>query len=179
MKRIRLLGIFFFACCVSVTARAQLFEQTGLRAQQGTNPNVGGAYYNFSSGTGCDIKVSIWGYVRNQGRYNIPCETGLLELIAYAGGPQEGSDLTRVIVVRKGGAEKQTEIKEVKLLDLSKFLEVGVQNVQAFDLFLLPGDLVMIEGEYVVHSDNFLRFMQATVAVASVITAVVAVLSLK
>ena len=159
-------------------AQSQILEQLPQSPSRGSGSLFGGgAYYNFSSGSGCDIKVSIWGYVRNPGRYNIPCETNLLELLSFAGGPMEGAQLDRLMIVRRGGAEKPTELKEVTILDLQKYLKATNVSTAATDLLLIPGDLVVVDGEYIVHGDNFLRVMQAIVAVTSIVTGVVAVIN--
>lgn len=171
--------IFIFFSILIPELDAQILEQIPQQPIRGSNSLFGGgAYYNFASGSGCDIKVSIWGYVRNPGRYNIPCETNLLELLSFAGGPLEGAELDRLMIVRRGGAEKPTELKEVTILDLKKYLKATNVSTAATDLLLIPGDLVVVDGEYVMHADNFLRIMQAIVSVASLVTAVVAVLNI-
>ncbi len=177
-KYLSIIIIVFFSMFISALD-AQILEQLPQQPIRGSSSLFGGgAYYNFSSGSGCDIKVSIWGYVRNPGRYNIPCETNLLELLSFAGGPLEGAELDRLMIVRRGGAEKPTELKEVTILDLKKYLKATNVSTAATDLLLIPGDLVVVDGEPVLHADNLLRILQALVSVASIVTAIVAVISI-
>ncbi|MBE0644457.1 MAG: SLBB domain-containing protein [Bacteroidetes bacterium] len=160
----------------------------GLRAQILTDGNSAsqffstqtGSYYNFSSNSGCDLLVSVWGFVRNPGRYRVPCETNLLDLMSYCGGPNDrGAEvfLDRVKVVRKGGADQQNEIAEVFEVDVEKYLELRSSPTVTSDLFLFPGDLIIVDGKES-RGDTILRIAQIVVAIASVITSTVAVINI-
>jgi hypothetical protein len=165
----------FLLVTLAAALPAQILEQL---PQKGSTPGGGGAYYDFKSGTGCDIKVSIWGYVGNPGRYNIPCESTLLELISFAGGPRRGAQLSNLKIIRRGGADAPLEIKEVIPLDLEKHLQLSVVSSRATDLLLLPGDLVIVDGTEPESGDTLLRILQGIVAVTSVVTAVLAVINM-
>jgi hypothetical protein len=161
----------------------------GLRAQiltgepASASPFFGaqtGSFYNFSSGSGCDLMVSVWGFVRNPGRYRVPCETNLLDLLSYCGGPNDrGADvyLDKVKVVRKGGADQQNEIAEVFEVDVEKYLELRTSPVVTSDLLLFPGDLIIVDGKED-RGDTVLRIAQLVVAIASIITSTIAVINI-
>lgn len=139
-----------------------------------------GSYYNFSSGSGCDLMVSVWGFVRNPGRYRVPCETNLLDLLSYCGGPNDrGADvyLDRVKIIRKGGADQQNEIAEVFEVDVEKYLELRTSPVVTSDLLLFPGDLIIVDGKED-RGDTVLRIAQLVVAIASIITSTIAVINI-
>ncbi|MBR9978520.1 MAG: SLBB domain-containing protein, partial [Bacteroidetes bacterium] len=141
---------------------------------------TGGSFYNFASGSGCDLMVSVWGYVRNPGRYRVPCETNLLDLLSFCGGPNDrGAEvfLDRVKVVRKGGVDRENEIAEVYEVDVRKYLELRDTPLMTSDLQLFPGDLIIVDGEQV-YRDMILRIAQTIVAIASVITSTVAVINI-
>jgi protein involved in polysaccharide export with SLBB domain len=160
----------------------------GLRAQILTDGNSAsqffsaptGAFYNFSSNSGCDLLVSVWGFVRNPGRYRVPCETNLLDLMSYCGGPNDrGADvfLDRVKIIRKGDAEHQNEIAQVFEVDVEKYLDLRNTPTVTSDLLLNPGDLIIVDGkEY--SGDTILRIAQVVVAIASIITSTVAVINI-
>ncbi len=160
----------------------------GLRAQILTDSNPAsqffsgqsGSYYNFSSGDGCDLLVSVWGFVRNPGRYRVPCTTNLLDLLSYCGGPNDRSAevfLDRVKIVRKGGVDNQSEIAEVFEVNVEKYLELRSIATVTSDLSLYPGDLVIVDGKES-RGDTILRIAQIVVAIASVITSTVAVINI-
>ncbi|MDX9758529.1 MAG: SLBB domain-containing protein [Bacteroidota bacterium] len=139
-----------------------------------------GSYYNFSSGSGLDMLVSVWGFVRNPGRYRIPVETNLLDLMSYCGGPNDrGADvyLDRVKVVRRGGADRENEIAEVYEVDIEKYLELRQSPVVTSDLLLFPGDLIIVDGKES-RGDMVLRIAQIVVAIASIITSTIAVVNI-
>lgn len=176
MKR-RVLFVPFFVLVLSCAPclRAQIFDQV---PQKGSSVfGGGGAYYNFSSGSGCELKVSIWGFVGNPGRYNLPCETNLMELLSFAGGPREGAFLDKILIIRRGGPEKQIEIKEGFTIDLQKYLKVTHVGSAAIDLLLFPGDLVIVQGE-VVERYSLISYLQIFVVITSAVTAFVAVYNL-
>ena len=165
---------------LSGTVRAQIIDP-------GTPPTTsslsypGGSYYNFSSGSGCDLSVSVWGYVRNPGRYKIPCETNLLELLSYCGGPQIGNALPylwKVKIVRKGGADSSNEIREVFEVDLEKYLVVKGTSMSTTELLLFPGDLVIVDGEQIMQTDWLLRVAQVLVAITQILTSALAIYSI-
>lgn len=161
----------------------------GVRAQILTDGNTSasqffstptGSFYNFSSGSGCDLLVSVWGFVRNPGRYRVPCETNLLDLLSYCGGPNDrGAEvyLDRVKIVRKGGAEQQNQIAEVYEVDVEKYLGLRNSPTVTSDLWLFPGDLVIVDGREN-RGDTILRIAQVVVAIATVITSTVAVINI-
>lgn len=172
----RPIALFLLAlAALAAPLRGQILEQIPQRS--GSASGGTGAYYDFRSGTGCDIKVSIWGFVRNPGRYNIPCESTILELLSFAGGPMQGADLRTLKIIRRGGADAPLELKEVVPLDLEKYLRLTGISSRATDLLLLPGDLVIVDGTEPERGDSFLRVLQAIVAVASVITTVIAIIN--
>jgi NADH:ubiquinone oxidoreductase subunit F (NADH-binding) len=154
-------------------AHAQILE--GAPPKTGTFSNQGGAFYNFTSGSDCYLKVGVWGFVRNPGRYNIPCRTTLLELMSFCGGPQTGAHLDRIKVVRNGGVDKEHQIKEVFEVDLTAYLKITKESTVATELLLWPGDLIMVPGEETTPVDMILRLSQVAVAITSIITAAVAV----
>lgn len=159
----------------SNSLNAQIFDPG--KQRPGTYSSTGGAWYNFSSGTGCDLKVAVWGFVNAPGRYDVPCETNLLELLSFCGGPRQGADMSEVKVVRRGGVDKENELKEVFTVDLTQYLKITNEAVTPPELLLFPGDLVIIEGEETT-VDNFLRIAQVVVAITSLVTATVAVINI-
>ena len=177
MKKTRCFGFLittiFFA---GLSADAQILD--GVQPRTGNFASQGGSYYNFSGGSGCDLKVSVWGFVRNPGRYYIPCETNLLELMSFCGGPQQGAYLERVKVIRKGGPDKENEIKEVFEVDLSKYLEITDKGQIVPELLLWPGDLIIVDGKESLAVDTILRLSQVAVAITSIITTIVAIINI-
>ncbi|MDT8324847.1 MAG: SLBB domain-containing protein [Bacteroidota bacterium] len=177
--RTRLTYIILIVVFGSVPLGAQILDDGGL-LNQPSFANQGGSYYNFSSNSGCDLMVSVWGYVGNPGRYKVPCETNLLDLLSFCGGPlsRGGAQayLYKIKIVRKGGADRENEIAEVFELDLEKYLELRSVPTATSELLLFPGDLIIVDGRE--ESNMVLRIAQVIVAIASIVTSTVAVINL-
>jgi protein involved in polysaccharide export with SLBB domain len=159
-------------------SRAQILDE--LPTSSATFANQGGAYYNFAGEGGCALKVSVWGYVRNPGRYNVPCETDLIDLLSFCGGPLDRgaeSFLYRIKVVRRGGIDSQYEIARVFEVDVERFLQLTSMPSSTSELLLFPGDLIIVDGKES-RGDTILRIAQIVVAITSIITSTIAVINL-
>lgn len=175
----RIVPIALVLLVLGTAAYAQGPILTGGRMQTGTTGSTfGGAYYNFAGESGCDFLISVWGFVANPGRYNVPCETNLLDLLSYCGGPRRGAFLDKIRIIRRGGVDQQDEIAKVFDVDVEKYLQLRKDSTQATDLLLYPRDLVIVDGEDKSTVDYVLRVSQVIVAVASVATATVAIINI-
>ena len=178
MRAVQAIVIAAALVLLSSGAGAQIIDPGTATTGSSSFSYQGGSFYNFSSGTGCDLNVSVWGYVRNPGRYTVPCETNLLELLSYCGGPliqNTNPYLHRVKIVRRGGADRENEIREVFEVDLTRYLFVTDVPASTTNLLLFPGDLVILEGEPVYHVDWVLRIAQILVAIAQILTSALAI----
>ncbi|MBL0176906.1 MAG: SLBB domain-containing protein [Ignavibacteria bacterium] len=109
------------ALCLLFIAVASVAAQDNVSAPMADSPMKkipGGPYYDLSTTKGCNLRVSIWGFVANPGSYLIPCETSLDELLTLAGGPVAGAKLGRVRVIRSGEASGVT--RDEHIVDLSQ-----------------------------------------------------------
>jgi len=90
MKIIRNLIIFMalFTCLLNA-------QNNDIRI--GSDPSqfrqVNGALYDFSEPDKMNIKVSVWGFVKFPGRYIVPMNTTVIDLISFAGGPTDDAKL--------------------------------------------------------------------------------------
>ena len=56
------------------------------------------------------MTVNLWGEVPQQGVYVVPTNTDIIQLISFAGGPKERSNLEEVLLYRvTGKKEAKTE----------------------------------------------------------------------
>ena len=175
-----LLLIVFLAVGSAPGLRAQILTGDPASSASQFFSSQTGSYYNFSSNSGCDLMVSVWGFVRNPGRYKVPCETNLLDLLSFCGGPNDrGADvyLDRGRVVRGSGADSPNEIAEVYEVDVEKYLDLRTTPTATSDLFLFPGDLIIVDGKEN-RGDMILRIAQIVVAIASIITSTIAVVNI-
>lgn len=109
-----------------------------------TGPN----YYNYADKDKVNIEVSLWGYVRNPGKYLIPRGTTILDLITLGGGPSTEALLKDIRLVRLKNDTLNITQDQIINLDYNDFLwEERIKTGLKKNPVLLPGDMVLIPGE--------------------------------
>lgn len=133
--------IFIF-CFIIITIPlfAQVDQQT-----LGRTPgqyNYYGNYYDYSDPTTINVKVAIWGYVRSPGKYIVPVYITVPDLISYAGGPVEESNLddVRIYRVDKNGEQELIKLNYTDLLHNDELNKNKINpNIKAGDILIIPG----------------------------------------
>jgi hypothetical protein len=154
---------------------AQIFDTRPGKAPDLTNTqNSIGAYYNFGSETGLNITVSLWGYVRNPGRYVIPSNSNLIEFLSFGGGPTEGADLTEVKVIRKVVGSDSMFVERTYVYDIEQVIErKSSDRSTKGSPPVLPGDTIIVTGSPPVGWVNIASVIaQAIWAITSVVSIV-------
>lgn len=89
--------------------------------------------------------VSVLGMVARSDNYPIVDETPIYKVLSMAGGPSEEADIRKIKIYRK------TRTPHTQTLDLTQYLDSGMDNPQAM---VRPGDVV-----YVPQKENAVREM--------------------
>ena len=115
--------------------------QQGIAQSQqiGNFPVYSAASYYYTAKPGdVMMQVNIWGVVAKPGRYEVPATTDLIQLISFAGGPQDYSRMDNIKITRFEKIDTVMVLKEffVDLSDASK--------VNPASLKLYQGDVVEI-----------------------------------
>ena len=131
----------FFSLFLSVLVFAQNSElQVGSNANQ-LRQNQG-AFYDYSDPTSLNIKVSVWGFVKYPGKYVIPIESNVYDLLSYAGGPTEDAHLEDLRLFRTAEDSSQSMIKfnyNDLLWDENLKEFKSAPGLDAGDILLVPG----------------------------------------
>ena len=131
----------FFSLFLSVLVFAQNSElQVGSNANQ-LRQNQG-AFYDYSDPTSLNIKVSVWGFVKYPGKYVIPIESNVYDLLSYAGGPTEDAHLEDLRLFRTAEDSSQSMIKfnyNDLLWDENLKEFTSAPGLDAGDILLVPG----------------------------------------
>lgn len=101
-----------------------------------------GNYYDYSDQTTINIKVAIWGYVRSPGKYIVPIYTTIPDLMSYAGGPVDESNLddVRIYRVDKNGEQELIKLNYTDLLHEDQLNKNKVNpNLKGGDILIIPG----------------------------------------
>ncbi len=102
-----------------------------------------GAYYDYSDPEAVNIKVNVWGFVRYPGKYNVPQYTSVAELISFAGGPLDDSDLEDLRIYRVENGKQQMIRFNYNDLMWEDQLESRIRKVPT----LKPSDVLIVPGE--------------------------------
>ncbi len=114
--------------------------------QVGSNTNQlrqnQGAFYDYSDPTTLNIKVSVWGFVKYPGKYVIPMESNVYDLLSYAGGPSEDAHLDdlRIFKTFEDSSREMIKFNYNDLLwdeNLQEFK--NAPGLDAGDILLVPG----------------------------------------
>lgn len=104
------------------------------------------ALYDLSDPTGVNMELNLWGYVKYPGRYRIPINTTFMDLISYAGGPTDESNLEEIRIIRD--ANNQNKKPSVIKLNYEDILwEDKISTQPKMNPVLQPGDVIVIMKE--------------------------------
>ena len=139
MKKIFLLT-FLFALSGLVLAQNQDVQLgSGVNGQFRQNQ---GALYDYSDPQSVNIKVAIWGFVKYPGRYIVPANTKVADLISFAGGPVPDARVDDFRMVRTNPDSTQTVIH----LDYNDFLYSSDASKVNTTMTLKAGDILLASG---------------------------------
>ena len=105
-----------------------------------------------------EIMVHVWGEIRNPGQYLVPDGTNVLELISLAGGPNEYSSLTNIVLSREYNPS-EFRTMDFKAIRKQKNIRVGrnkliirmnlqrhLEEIDQEHVYVLrPGDVISVK----------------------------------
>jgi len=102
-----------------------------------------GGLYDYSDPETINMRVSVWGFVKYPGRYLVPVYTSVSDLLSYAGGPTDDSDLEdlRLYRVMEDSTQHLFTFNFNDLLWSNKLEETQrkIPKLQGGDLLVIPG----------------------------------------
>lgn len=134
------------------------------------------AFYDISDPLGVNIEVNLWGFVKYPGRYKIPYNSTLLDLLSFSGGPVENSDLREIRILRPGNDSLKTKSKIIKI-DYNDFLwEENISQNSIKNPVLESGDVILVKQErrYTLR-DNLLIVLPIVSSIVSIATLIVTI----
>lgn len=81
------------------------------------------------------MRVNLWGAVKRPGIHHIPVKSSLIELMSYAGGPNDNAILDEITIKRNLGQEQ----KKISV-DLAEI----IHDQKQYDLILKPDDIIVV-----------------------------------
>lgn len=141
MKQSICIIVFFVLGCITIPAQNKDFElgtDASIRFQQQSG------YFNFSDPEAINIKVAIWGWVKYPGKYTVPSYTTVSDLLSYAGGPTDATNLEDLRIYRSLSDSSHSLIN-VSYEDV--FLEKRINGKLSKIPKLEAGDILVVPGE--------------------------------
>ncbi len=165
MRRIFLL--IFLCSSISFAQDIKIGSQEGRFNQQG-------GFYDYSDPRYVNIMVNIWGYVKFPGKYYVPEQSKIIDLISYAGGPIPDAHLDDVRLYRNtplGG----TEFLKFNIEDLM-FSSKNITQIENLPQ-LKAGDIIVVPGEPRLYLRDYISIgATVTSTLVSILTFVLVVL---
>ena len=103
------------------------------------------AFYDISDPLGVNIEVNLWGFVKYPGRYKIPYNSTILDLLSFSGGPGENSDLREIRIFRPGNDSLKTKNVVIKLNYDDLLWEDNINRSGIKNPILKSGDVVLVK----------------------------------
>jgi len=122
------------------------------------------SYYYIAKPGELTMQVNLWGDVQKPGRYEVPVNTDLVQLLSLAGGPTREADLSEVVISRISKASPVPVKQQVKV-NLEDFFKTDEAK-----LALQPGDAIYVN--YVTRLN--IRDVITVVSAVALVTAAVA-----
>jgi hypothetical protein len=165
-RRVILIFILFL-----LAAKVNTFAQDN-DVQVGTvprNPSQMFGLFDYSDPTKVNIKVSIWGYVKYPGKYIVPVNSTLRDLLSIAGGPTADAYLDDVRLVRTlADSTQQVFTYNFSELILEPSITKKVPNQT-----LQPGDMLFMPGQPRMYFKDYFSLFLSTVSALSSLTILV------
>ena len=139
MKNILLFVFLFLLSALTFAQNQDVQIGSGVNGQLTRNP---GALYDYSDPQSVNIKVAIWGFVKFPGRYIVPANTKVADLLSFAGGPVAEARVDDFRLVRTNPDSSQKVIN----LDFNDFLYNNNASRVNTTMTLKAGDILLASG---------------------------------
>jgi hypothetical protein len=126
------------ALAATASSFAQVSTETELSSSKQSSQSRPGYYY-YAKPFEVTMTVNLWGEVPQQGVYVIPTSTDIVQLVSFAGGPKERSNLEEVLLYRATG-KKDPKARIEMTINLRDILEGRAATVP-----LSPGDMIVVK----------------------------------
>lgn len=137
--RLRFVPILFFLLSISLFAQ----KDYEIGASPLDRNYRQGGLFDYSDPTSVNMKVAVWGFMRYPGRYIVPVNTTVADLLSYAGGPTDDANLEDIRLYRVMEDSTQIMIK-INYNDL--FWEDRLESRKKYVPEIKGGDIILVPG---------------------------------
>jgi len=142
-----------------------------------TNKLTSAAVYNLSDPFGANMEVNLWGFVRYPGRYIVPISTTFMDLMSFAGGPTENSNLEEIRILRINDSLSKQPTKIIKLNYDDLLWQDNIKtNKTPVNPLLKAGDVILVrEEKRYTFRENLAFYLPIITSVISVATFIITI----
>lgn len=135
--------LFLFTIILIYSSSFAQVKDYELGAPANTFRNYNGGYFDYSDPASVNIKVSVWGFVKYPGRYTIPINSTVADLLSFAGGPTDDAHLDDLRLYKTDADSNQSIVKfdynDLLWEENLKVNRVKIPNLNAGDILVVPG----------------------------------------
>jgi hypothetical protein len=135
------------------------------------------AVYDLSDPYAPNIEVNLWGFVRYPGRYIIPVNTTFIDLMSYAGGPLENSNLEEIRIFRSYDTltKKPAELIKLNYDDVLWTDKIKADKTRINPVLKSRDIIVVMEEKRYTFRENLAFFLPIITSVISVATFIITI----
>jgi hypothetical protein len=139
-RKILLLIIYILA------SHSLIFSQENVEiGSMNTIRNLSGSFYDFAEPGKLNVRVAVWGYVRNPGKYIIPINSNAADLLSYAGGLLADAYFDDLRIYRMKPDSSYVLVK-FSFEDIFWKKDLSKENAAKIPM-LQPGDIIAVPGQ--------------------------------
>lgn len=155
--------IAFISSTTSVWAKDALVSSFDMMQSDAYSRYTAGSEYISGQDPGVVMmRVNLWGAVKRPGIHHIPVKTNLIELMSYAGGPNDNAIIESITIKRNLGLEQ----KKISI-DLSEI----IHDQKQYDLVLKPDDIIVVPASKPwISQDMFMLAMVMSIIASTVLS---------
>lgn len=155
---------------LSVAAVAQVSTDTEVN----TSSKIGEirpGYYVVAKPFEVTMTINVWGEIPLQGLYVVPVQTDIVQIISYAGGPKEKSDLEDILIYRATDSKKSNAQRTMMRVNV-----VDIVEGEKRPMVLQPGDMIVVKK--IPDALTWLDIFAITTTITSLLTLIISVIAL-
>jgi hypothetical protein len=103
--------------------------------------------FDISDPKGINIEVNLWGFVNFPGRYIIPYNSTLVDILSFSGGPTESSNIEEIRILRPAKDSLNTKNTVIKINYNDLLWGENVKQEKMKNPVLQSGDIIIVMEE--------------------------------
>ena len=132
--------------------------------------------FDLSDPSGVNIEVNLWGFVKYPGRYIVPYNSTLVDVISFSGGPTESSNLEEIRIFRPSKDSLKSKNTVIKLNYEDLLWDKNIKQEKMNNPVLQAGDIIIVmeENRYSLR-ENLLFILPVITSIVTIATFIITI----